>query len=254
MLDIYSPLRVADVPFVITNVESAELIKYASNGFLATKISFINEVAELCEALGADVEVVARGMGLDNRIGPRFLHPGPGFGGSCFPKDTRAVARIAREHGLAFRIIEAVLEVNDAARRRMVEKIDAAFAGVGGKTIALLGLSFKPETDDIRESPALTLIEQLRDAGARVAAYDPEAMDNVRAQLGDAIELATDPYAAMTDADALVLVTEWHELRALDYAKLSQRMRTPILFDGRNVWSPDEARRSGFVYYGIGRK
>ncbi|HUF78759.1 MAG TPA: UDP-glucose/GDP-mannose dehydrogenase family protein, partial [Thermoanaerobaculia bacterium] len=176
MLDVYAPLKTADVPFVITDVETAELIKYASNGFLATKISFINEIAALCEALGADVEVVARGMGLDNRIGAKFLQTGPGFGGSCFPKDTRAVAQLARDHGLSFRIIEAVLEVNEETKRRMVEKIERALGGFRGKTVALLGLAFKPNTDDMRESPAIPIARAMLEGGAAIQAFDPAAM------------------------------------------------------------------------------
>src|SRR5262245_27696223 len=180
MLDVYSPLVAADVPFIITGVESAELIKYASNGFLATKISFINEIAQICEAWGANVEVVAKGMGLDSRIAPKFLSAGPGFGGSCFPKDTRAAAQIARDQGLRFRIIEAVLEVNEATQKRMLDKITQTLGGVAGRTIAVLGLSFKPDTDDIRESPALPIVQGLLGGGATVRAFDPEAMENCR--------------------------------------------------------------------------
>jgi len=252
MLDIYSPLRVADVPFVITNVESAELIKYASNGFLATKISFINEVAALCEALGADVEVVARGMGLDNRIGPKFLHPGPGFGGSCFPKDTRAVAQIAAEHGLQFRIIEAVLRVNDEARGRMVEKIDQAFGGVAGKTLALLGLSFKPETDDIRESPAVDIAQSLLDRGAIIQAFDPAAMEATRAVL-PGLKYCEDPYAAASDAHGLVIATEWNLFRKLEFDRLRSLMQGRVVVDLRNIYEPQKMRQAGFEYTSVGR-
>ena len=252
MMEIYAPLRVADVPFVITNVESAELIKYASNGFLATKISFINEVADLCEALGANVEVVARGMGLDQRIGPRFLHPGPGFGGSCFPKDTRAVASIARERGRTFRIIEAVLEVNSATKARMVEKIEEAAGGVEGKRIALLGLSFKPETDDIRESPALDVVEGLLKRGAEVRAFDPAAMDAFR-EVYPQIHYSADAYSAADGADALVILTEWNQFRALELRELKERLKRPLLIDLRNVYEPKKMEDAGFEYHSVGR-
>lgn len=252
MLDIYSPLRVADVPFVITNVESAELIKYASNGFLATKISFINEIAALCDALGADVEVVSRGMGLDNRIGPKFLHPGPGFGGSCFPKDTRAVAQIAGEHGLNFRIIEAVLEVNDEARSRMVDKIDEAFGGIEGKTVALLGLSFKPETDDIRESPAVDIARILLSKGAAVQAFDPAAMDVTRTELPD-LTYCENPYSAAEGADGLVIATEWNVFRKLEFGRLQSMMKGRVVVDLRNIYEPQKMREAGFQYTSVGR-
>jgi UDPglucose 6-dehydrogenase len=253
MLDIYSPLRVADVPFVITDVESAELIKYASNGFLATKISFINEVAHLCERLGADVETVAHGMGLDERIGPKFLHPGPGFGGSCFPKDAQAVARIAREQGLSFRIMEAVLEVNDATRRRMVEKIEGALGGAAGKTIGVLGLSFKPETDDIRESPALTIVDALRAAGARVQTFDPVAMPACRPLWPD-VTFCDSPYEAARDGDALVIVTEWNSFRFLDLGRLKELLRRPLIVDLRNIYEPAKMAAAGFEYVSVGRR
>ena len=253
MMDIYSPLRLADVPFVVTDVESAELIKYASNGFLATKISFINEVSELCEALGANVEVVARGMGLDQRIGPRFLHPGPGFGGSCFPKDTRAVAQIARENDRRFRIIEAVLEVNEATKRRMVEKIDAAFGGLSGKRVAVLGLSFKPDTDDIRESPALDIVAELLARGARVRAYDPVAMAPFSAVLPE-VEVVPTPYEAARGADGVVILTEWNQFRALDLERLKGALRAPLVVDLRNVYEPEKMAGAGFRYVSVGRR
>ncbi|MDY7094354.1 MAG: UDP-glucose/GDP-mannose dehydrogenase family protein [Acidobacteriota bacterium] len=252
MLDIYSPLRVADVPFVLTGVESAELIKYASNGFLATKISFINEVAGLCEALGADVEVVAKGMGLDRRIGPRFLHPGPGFGGSCFPKDTRAVAQIARDHDQQFHIIEAVLDVNQATTLRMVDKIRQAVGGLEGKTLGLLGLSFKPDTDDIRESPALVVAEALQKGGARVRAYDPAAMDEARHELPD-LEYCDDSYQVAQDADALVILTEWNQFRALELRRLRSALRQPLIIDLRNIYEPQKMAAAGFRYVSVGR-
>ncbi len=252
MLDIYSPLVAAHVPFVVTDVESAELIKYASNGFLATKISFINEVAGLCEALGADVEVVAKGMGLDSRIGPKFLAPGPGFGGSCFPKDTRAVAQIARDQGLSFRIIEAVLEVNEATKARMLEKIRGAMGGFAGKTVAVLGLSFKPNTDDVRESPALPIVEGLLQGGAAVRAFDPEAMDVCR-PLFPAAAFCDNAYEAAEGADALVIATEWNQFRKLVPERLLSAMRQPLLIDLRNLYEPEKMAEAGFRYVSIGR-
>jgi UDPglucose 6-dehydrogenase len=252
MLDVYSPLVAADVPFVITDVESAELIKYASNGFLATKISFINEVAELCEALGANVEVVSRGMGLDSRIGPRFLDPGPGFGGSCFPKDTRAVAQIARDQGLVFRIIEAVLEVNEATKARMVTKIERALGAVAGRTIAVLGLSFKPNTDDVRESPALPIVQGLIDGGAVVRAFDPEAMPACR-QIFPGVHFCDNAYEAARGSDALVICTEWNQFRKLELDRLHSLLRRPLVIDLRNLYAPDKMAAANFEYISIGR-
>ena len=252
MLDVYSPLVAADVPFVITDVESAELIKYASNGFLATKISFINEVAELCEALGANVEVVSRGMGLDSRIGPRFLAPGPGFGGSCFPKDTRAVAQIARDQGLVFRIIEAVLDVNEATKARMVTKIERALGTIAGRTIAVLGLSFKPNTDDIRESPALPIVQGLLDRGATVRAFDPEAMPACR-PLFPAVRFCDNAYEAARGSDALVICTEWNQFRKLELDRLHALLRRPLVVDLRNLYAPEKMAAAKFEYISVGR-
>lgn len=252
MLDVYSPLAAADVPFVITDVESAELIKYASNGFLATKISFINEVAELCEALGANVEVVSRGMGLDSRIGPKFLAPGPGFGGSCFPKDTRAVAQIARDQGLAFRIIEAVLDVNEATKARMVIKIERAMGTIAGRTVAVLGLSFKPNTDDIRESPALPIVQGLLDGGATVRAFDPEAMPACR-PLFPHVRFCDNAYEAARGADALVICTEWNQFRKLELDRLHALLRRPLVIDLRNLYAPEKMAAASFEYVSIGR-
>jgi UDPglucose 6-dehydrogenase len=252
MMDIYSPLAAAAVPFVVTDVESAELIKYASNGFLATKISFINEVATLCEALGANVEVVAKGMGLDSRIGPKFLHPGPGFGGSCFPKDTRAVAQIAREQGLTFRIIEAVLEANEATNRRMLDKIRAAVGDLSGKTIAALGLSFKPNTDDLRESPALPIIQGLLDGGATVRAFDPEAMPACR-PLFPTLHYCASEYEAVEGADALLILTEWNQFRKLELDRLHALLRRPLVIDLRNLYEPEKMAAADFDYISIGR-
>ncbi len=252
MLDVYSPLHAADVPFVITDVESAELIKYASNGFLATKISFINEIAVLCEALGANVEVVARGMGLDTRIGPKFLHAGPGFGGSCFPKDTRAVAQIARDHGREFRIIEAVLAVNVETQGRMVEKITHELGTIAGKTLAVLGLAFKPNTDDIRESPALPVVRALIDQGAHIRTFDPAAMDGCRPILPEAT-FCDNAYEAATGADAVIILTEWNPFRKLELERLRGLVKTPLIIDLRNLYEPDKMAEAGFDYISIGR-
>ncbi len=253
MRDIYAPLDREDVPFVMTDVESAELIKYASNGFLATKISFINETAALCEAFGADIEVVARGMGLDKRIGPLFLHPGPGFGGSCFPKDTRAVAQIAQRKGLTFRIIEAVLAANDATKARMMDKVAAALGDLSGRSVAVLGLSFKPDTDDIRESPALPILSGLLEGGATVRAYDPEAMDGCRVEFPDVV-YCENPYDAADGADALVIVTEWNQFRALELERLKELLATPLILDFRNLYEPDKMAHLGFHYISVGRR
>ncbi len=249
MADIYAPLERNDVPFVITGVETAEMIKYASNGFLATKISFINEMAELCEAYGADVELVSRGMGLDQRIGPRFLNPGPGFGGSCFPKDTRAVAQLARQKGLEFRIIEAVLEANEATKARMLTKIHQVLGDdLSGRTLAVLGLSFKPDTDDIRESPALPIVSGLLEAGATVRAYDPEAMAACRAEWPQ-VTYCESAY----DADALVIVTEWNQFRALELRRLKELLEEPTVIDLRNLYEPEKMAAQGFRYVSVGR-
>jgi UDPglucose 6-dehydrogenase len=229
------------------------MIKYASNGFLATKISFINEVAELCEAVGADVDLVARGMGLDNRIGPKFLHPGPGFGGSCFPKDTRAVAQIAEEHGLHFEIIDAVLSVNERIQRRMVPKIEQAFGGLAGKKVALLGLAFKGETDDMRESPAISIAEGLVALGAEVRAFDPAAMAIARPLLPPAVTYCADAYDAADGADGVVIATEWNQFRALELDRLRDLLREPLIVDLRNLYQPERVAAAGFRYVSVGR-
>jgi UDPglucose 6-dehydrogenase len=253
MRDLYAPLHNNDVPFVITDVETAELIKYASNGFLATKISFINEIAHLCEALGADVETVARGMGLDNRIGPRFLQAGPGFGGSCFPKDTRAVAQIARDQGLEFRIIEAVLAANEATKARMVEKIEAAFGGLSGKTVALLGLAFKPNTDDMRESPAIPVALGMMERGATVQAFDPAAMEAAKEELPD-LDYRANAYEAARGADGIVIATEWNQFRSLDWSELGRLLERPLVVDLRNLYQPERMAAAGFRYVSVGRR
>ena len=252
MQEIYSPLYLLETPFVITDVASAELIKYASNGFLAVKISFINEIARLCELMGADVHDVAKGMGLDKRIGGKFLHPGPGFGGSCFPKDTAAAADLARQNGYTFRIIEATIEVNRETKARMIHKIEAAVGPLAGLTAAVLGLSFKPETDDIRESPAIAVVTDLTKAGASVRAFDPAAMDNARAVLPQ-VHYATDAYDCAAGADFLVIATEWNEFRALDFTRLTRAMKSRTLIDLRNVYEPDAMREAGWTYTGVGR-
>jgi len=252
MQEIYSPLYLIETPFVITDIASAELIKYASNGFLAVKISFINEVARLCELMGADVHDVAKGMGLDKRIGSKFLHPGPGFGGSCFPKDTAAAADLARQSGYTFRIIEATMEVNQETKARMIEKIRSTAGEVAGKTAALLGLSFKPETDDIRESPAVAVASDLLAAGASVRAFDPAAMENARTVL-PGIHYAEDAYDCAAGADFVVLATEWNEFRALDLQRLSRAMSSKTMIDLRNVYDPKAMREAGWTYTGVGR-
>ena len=252
MKEIYKPLFLRETPFVITDVASAELIKYASNGFLAVKISFINEIAELCELMGANVQDVATGLGLDPRIGPRFLRPGPGFGGSCFPKDTSAAAEIARDLGTTFELIEATTRVNARTKARMIEKISDAAGPLPGKTAAVLGLSFKPETDDIRESPALSVVEGLLRCGVKVRAFDPAAMENTKAVFPD-IHYAADAYDCAAGADFVVLATEWNEFRALDLSKLAAAVANRNMIDLRNVYDPTELRNAGWTYTGVGR-
>jgi UDPglucose 6-dehydrogenase len=238
----------------VMDLRSAELTKYAANAMLAARISFMNELAALADAYGADIEKVRKAVGSDPRIGPKFLFPGVGFGGSCFPKDLRALRDMGRAKGVALGIVEATALANERQKRAFAARIAARFGGsLDGKRIAIWGLAFKPETDDIREAPALDVIAHLREAGASVVGFDPIASDNVRALLGDAIDLAADPYAAAEGADAVVLVTEWMELRQPDFARLRRLVRTPVLFDGRNVWDAVEARRKGFEYVAIGR-
>jgi len=250
--DLYRPLYLLETPFVLTDVPTAELIKYAANAFLATKISFINELARLAEALGVDVHQVAVAMGLDNRIGKKFLHPGPGFGGSCFPKDLSALAQLGREHDVALGVVEAALAANGRQRAWAVEKIEAAAGGVAGKAVGVLGLAFKPNTDDIREAPAMAIVGELRARGARVRAYDPEAMPRAREFFAD-LDCRADAYAVAEGADALVVVTEWNEFRNLDLERLRGLMAHPVLVDLRNVYDPAKARALGFAYHGVGR-
>lgn len=252
---LYRPLYLIETPIVFTGLETAELIKYAANGFLAMKITFINEMADLCEKLGADVNDVARGIGLDGRIGRKFLHAGPGFGGSCFPKDTLALMRISEEAGAPSRLIQSVVTVNDARKANLAARVVAACGGeIKGKRIAVLGLAFKPETDDMREAPALGLIGGLVEAGADVVGFDPVAMAAARALLPDAMSFAPDAKAAVAGADALVLVTEWNEFRSLAPGWLAGQMRGRVIVDLRNVFDPQAMREAGFAYHGIGRK
>ncbi len=251
--ELYRPLFLNETPIVFTSRESAELIKYAANAFLATKISFINEIADLCEKVGADVQDVARGIGLDGRIGAKFLHAGPGYGGSCFPKDTLALLRTAEEAGAPLRIVSATVAVNDARKKAMAERIVAACGGsVEGKSIAVLGLTFKPNTDDMRAAPSLDIIPALQQAGATIRAHDPAGMEEA-AKHFDNVTFCDDAYAAMEGADALVLLTEWNQFRALDFARARELMKTPLLVDLRNVYSRGESQAEGFTYVGIGR-
>jgi UDPglucose 6-dehydrogenase len=238
----------------VMDIHSAEITKYASNCMLAVRISFMNELSRLCETVGADIESIRKGMGSDPRIGNKFLFAGAGFGGSCFPKDLRALVHTGMEHDVSLGVVDAAIRANEKQKRVLGEKVLAHFNGnLNGKKIAIWGLAFKPETDDIRESPALVVIEQLQKAGAMIAGYDPEAMPNIKAQLGNTIELTKDAYSAAAGADAVVLVTEWHELRNPELSRLKSVMKSPVAFDGRNVWIPEEMRSAGFTYYGIGR-
>ena len=251
---LYRPLNLIEVPIVVTGLETAELVKYASNAFLATKISFINEMAALCEALGADVHDVARGMGLDGRIGRKFLHPGPGYGGSCFPKDILALVRTGQECGAPSRIVESVVEINAAQHSRMVAKIRGALGGdEAGKVIAVLGLTFKPETDDMRDAPALAILPPLVEKGARIRATDPRGVPEAKALLPDAVEYAEDAWEALDGADAVVLLTEWNVYRGLDLQEVRRRMRGRVFVDLRNVYEPDPMRSLGFEYTCVGR-
>lgn len=252
MKELYRPLYLIETPIVITSLEAAELIKYAANAFLATKITFINEVANLCDAIGCDVHDVARGMGMDNRIGRKFLHPGPGYGGSCFPKDTRALTTVADQFGVETLIVDAVIEANERQRDAMIPKIEKLVGGLSGKRIGMLGLSFKPETDDMRESPAIDIIRQLIEKGASVRAFDPVAMDEAR-HFVEGIEYAEDEYDAIDGADALVIVTEWNQFRALDMERVKKLLTAPKVADLRNIYEPDDMRALGFEYVGVGR-
>jgi UDPglucose 6-dehydrogenase len=252
MKELYRPLYLIETPIVITSLEAAELIKYAANAFLATKITFINEVANLCDAIGCDVHDVARGMGMDNRIGRKFLHPGPGYGGSCFPKDTRALTTVADQFGVETRIVDAVIEANEFQRQAMIPKIEKLVGGLEGKKIGMLGLSFKPETDDMRESPAIEIVRELIARGASICAFDPVAMEESKHYI-KGIEYAPDEYDALRDADALVIVTEWNQFRSLDLEKVKALLKSPKIADLRNIYEPEDMRELGFEYVGVGR-
>jgi UDPglucose 6-dehydrogenase len=253
MTELYRPLFLNEPPMVVTSRRTAELIKYAGNAFLATKITFINEIADLCEKVGANVQEVARGIGLDNRIGAKFLHAGPGYGGSCFPKDTMALIKTARENAAAIRIVETVVAVNEERKRAMAHKVIAACGGqIRGKKIALLGLTFKPNTDDMREAPSLAIVSTLQEAGALIRAYDPEGMEQARAVLHK-VDYCPDAYSCADSADALVIVTEWDAFRALDLERIKGLLREPLIVDLRNIYRPEEMRRRGFRYVSVGR-
>jgi UDPglucose 6-dehydrogenase len=253
MAELYRPLYLNSPPLLYTERRTAELIKYAANAFLAMKITFINEVADLCEAVGADVQEVARGIGLDNRIGTKFLHAGPGFGGSCFPKDIVALTKTGQDHAAPLRLVETITAVNDQRKRAMARKVAAALGGqLRDKCVAVLGLTFKPNTDDMREAPSIALITALNDMGARVRAYDPAGMEQARALIGQ-VTYCDDAYACAEGADALVIVTEWEQFRALDLARLKEIMARPVVVDLRNIYSRDEMARHGFTYVGVGR-
>jgi UDPglucose 6-dehydrogenase len=251
--EIYRPLSLNQAPILYTGRRTAELIKYAANAFLATKVTFINEIADLCEKVGADVQEVARGIGLDNRIGAKFLHAGPGFGGSCFPKDLRALIKTAQDHDVPMRILEAVETVNDIRKRAMARKVSSPFAGVlRGKTIALLGLTFKPNTDDMRESPSIPLIVALQDMGAKMRVYDPVGMEQAKQVLAD-VTYCQGAYDCIEEADAAVIVTEWEQFRALDIERMKSLMACPVIIDLRNIYRPEDMKKHGFAYVGVGR-
>lgn len=252
--ELYRPINLIEAPILATDLESAELIKYASNAFLATKISFINEMSVLCEEVGADIHAIAKGMGLDGRIGRKFLHPGPGYGGSCFPKDTQALVRIAQEHGASSRIVEAVIEVNEAQKARMIKKIRSALGGnESGKTIAVLGLTFKPETDDMRDAPSLAILPKLIENGCRIHAHDPQGIDEAKTLLPSVVQYYDDIYSALDGVDAVVLMTEWNMYRNLDMDLIKEKLKQPVFIDLRNVYEPDTMKTLGFDYHCIGR-
>ncbi len=252
--ELYRPLNLIESPLLVTGLETAELIKYASNAFLATKISFINEIATLCEEVGADVHDVSRGMGLDGRIGRKFLHPGPGYGGSCFPKDTRALARIAQEHGASSRIVESVIEVNEAQKARMINKVRKALGGSeSGKTVAVLGLTFKPETDDMREAPSLSILPKLVENGMKVRAHDPKGMQEAKHLLPGTIEYCDELQDVFDGVDAIILLTEWNVYRGMNMAKVLERMSGNVMIDLRNVYEVNEMQALGFDYHCVGR-
>ncbi|MFO1018907.1 MAG: UDP-glucose/GDP-mannose dehydrogenase family protein [Hyphomonadaceae bacterium] len=253
MRQLYRPLSLNETPMVFTERRTSELIKYAGNGFLAMKITFINEIADLCEAVGANVQEVAKGIGLDNRIGRKFLNAGPGYGGSCFPKDTLALMKTARDNNAPIELIEATVRVNSARKQKMAQKIiDAVGGDLKGKTIAVLGLTFKPNTDDMRDAPALDIVPTLQAEGAKVRAFDPEGMTEAKHMLKD-VQFATGPYDCVQNADAVVIITEWDQFRALDLDRIKDALKTPTLIDLRNIYRPDEMRAKGFKYVSVGR-
>ncbi|MBP1746657.1 MAG: UDP-glucose 6-dehydrogenase [Deltaproteobacteria bacterium] len=254
MKDLYRPLYLIETPFVITDVETAELIKYASNSFLAVKISFINELSNLCDRVGADVHMVAKGMGLDHRIGAKFLHPGPGYGGSCFPKDTRALLTIAANSGMELGIVNAAVQANERQKSIMIDKIKQGLGDVKGKTIAVLGLSFKPNTNDMREAPSISIIEKLLKEQVKVKVFDPIAMDDAKAIFHAKIKYAKGPYDCVKGADALIILTEWNEFRNLELVKIKTLLKTPNFFDLRNIYEPGKMKRLGFNYFCVGRR
>jgi len=253
MKDVYRSLYLIETPFVFCNLETAELIKYASNAFLATKITFINQIANLCEAVGADVHVVAKAMGMDGRISPKFLHPGPGYGGSCFPKDTKALVEIGKKHGVEMSLVEEVIKANEEQKKRMVTKLEKMLGDLKGKTIGILGLAFKAETDDMRESPAIVIINELLKNGAKIKAHDPQAEENAKKVFGDSIEYYDNEYKALKDIDALVILTEWNQYRGLDLEMARKLMKGKTVLDTRNVLNSDQLEKLGFKYIGVGR-
>jgi UDPglucose 6-dehydrogenase len=251
--DLYRPLYLIEAPFIMTDIETAEMIKYASNAFLATKISFINEIANLCEKVDANVHVVAKAMGLDRRIGPKFLHPGPGFGGSCFPKDTFAIHQIAKDHDYDFKIINAVLQVNERQKILMVEKIEKALSGVDKKRIAVWGLTFKPNTDDMREAPSIVILNRLLEKGATLLVYDPEGMDEAKKVFKDSVTYSDNMYKMLRGCDALVIMTEWNQFRNPDWSKIKNELKEPLIVDLRNVYDVEKMKELDFQYYSVGR-
>jgi len=252
MKDLYAPLYLIETPIVITNIESAELIKYASNSFLATKISFINEIAQICDRVNADVHHVAKGMGLDRRIGSKFLHPGPGFGGSCFPKDTKAIVNVAKKHGYEFEIVKSAIHINSQQRKAAFEKIQQAAGVLQGKCIGILGLSFKPNTDDMRDAPSIDIIRNIQKAGGSIKAYDPVAMDQAKNVL-DNVHYCHDAYETADDVDVLIFMTEWNQFRNLDLNRLKKSMKQPVIVDLRNIYDRKKLEKAGFQYTAIGR-
>jgi UDPglucose 6-dehydrogenase len=256
MKEVCRVLKLNDIPFIITNMETAEMIKYASNAFLAMKISYVNEIANLCEKVGADIQVVTSAMGRDGRISPKFLHCGPGYGGSCFPKDTKALAKIGRENNSPITLIESIIKANQNQKLKMVEKIEKVMGNVKGKTIAILGLAFKPQTDDIREAPSMVIIEELYKKGVKIKAFDPQAMEEAKKKLKHLKEIifCKDEYEAIEEADALVIITEWNQFRRLDFARIKKIMKDIYIFDLRNIYSKEIIEKeNGFKYFSVGR-